>query len=29
MRVAAENVPGVKRVEHTLGLIPNEVNYAA
>ncbi len=29
MRVAAENVPGVKRVEHTLGLIPNEINFAA
>jgi len=29
MRVAAENVPGVRRVEHALGLMPNDVTFAA
>lgn len=29
MRVAAENVPGVKRVEHTPGVLPDELNFAA
>jgi len=28
MRVAAENVSGVKRVEDALGLIPNDINFA-